>query len=126
MQLDRGKGGIFVDHSADGLVCQCPAGHTDKKMTALLDFRKKMGFILIQEMDDIAVSDLYPPFLGAFSVDQDVPVLRIDIACIQGAKLRDPHPSGEKRFNDSGITEGAFSLVIRFSIPVLLVNNPKE
>ena len=92
MQFDCGKGGIFVDHSADGLVCQCPAGHTDKKMTALLDFRKKMGFILIQEIDDIAVSDLYPPFFGAFSVDQDVSVLRIDIPCIreQSSEIRIP------------------------------------
>lgn len=52
------QGGIFVDHSAYGLVRQYAAGLFDKKMVAGLHFGEKGSFIFFEDVDDGIVSDL--------------------------------------------------------------------
>ena len=87
--------GIFVDHPAHGLVAQGFAGLIREEMPAGCDFYAEIASIFFENAQNGRVGNLYPAFLGAFSIDKDCSVIQVDIAGGKTAELRYAHARGK-------------------------------
>ena len=79
MQLDGSERGVFVDHSADGLIRQGSARLRCEEMPAVFHLVQKSVLVILQSADDHLISDLDLSFLGTFSIDQDAFIIQIYI-----------------------------------------------
>ena len=69
MYVYGGEGGVFVYHTADGLVGEFFAVLICEEVAAVLDFGFEIVFVFFEDADDGVASYLDFTFFGAFSVN---------------------------------------------------------